>query len=244
MKRVKLAALLLGFVSITSIQAQRNPNNPNDRTGEQHNYLLDAFFKDQTRESIGNTLTMETLINFLCGKQREVECSIIRQSLGGQLFRDVKGKSLLESEAYFIEKGYVTARHGYYIQLINDIIEEHLQDDYMVCYKAFLLIEDQLMNDPDLSSTEKSNLLYASSVARYSAKFWKDVETGVLRYPSIGNPGGDLPCCSWLKSISTSDVKGAVAGGLVSGGPGSVVSGAGSSIGSAVTSLWHSFWND
>jgi hypothetical protein len=117
-----------------------------------------------------------------------------------------------------------------------------MQEEYIVCYKAFLNLEDQLVNDPQLSQSEKSNLLYATSVARYSTKFWKDVSTGVLRYPAIGNPGGDFPCCSVFASLGKSDVKGAVAGGVAAGAAGAVAGGAASSIGSAVTTFWNSLF--
>ena len=242
MKFIKLVAFVVCFFFIHGIHAQRNPNNPYDGIGEQHNFALDAFLTDYSKESIGGQLTIETLVNYLCKKIGSVDCNTIRQALGSQLFTDIKGKSLVESEGIFIERGYFTARHGYFIQQINDIIEEHIQEDYQVCYKAFLSLEDQLMNDPQLSQYEKSSLLYAGAIGRYSTKFWKDIESGVARYPSIGNPGGELACCGWLKGLCQSDVKGAVSGGTVAGPPGALISGAGSSMSSAATSFWHSLW--
>ena len=223
-------------------RAQRNPNNPYDRIGEQHNFALDAFFTEQSKESIKGQLSIETLTNFLCSKLKEVDCNSIRQVLGTSLYSDIKGKSLTESETILIGGGYVTARHGYYVQQINDIIEQHIQEDYSVCYKEILTLEDQVMNDPQLAEAEKSNLLYAASVARYSTKFWKDVFSGIVRYPSLGNPGTDKANASPLPEMSKSDVKGAVSGGAVGGGPGALVGGVGSSIGSAIESFWNSIW--
>ena len=234
--------LICCFIVINTTNAQRNPNNPYDIIGEQHNTALDLFFTEQTSQTIGRQLTIETLVGYLCNKLTVIDCKSIRQSLGGQLFLDIKDKSLMESESMLIEHGYVSARHGFYVQQINDIIEQHMQEEYSICYRAILVLEDQLVNDPQLSSYEKTNLLYSTSVARYSTKFWKDVQSGIVRYPSIASQVGNLLCCSWVSTMGRSDVKGAVAGGVAAGGAGAVAGGAGASIGSAVSSFWNSIF--
>ena len=237
-------ALLLCFSIINGkIHAQRNPTNAFDQTGEQHNIALDAFFTDQTRESIGDQLTRDFLINYFCKKFPAIDCNVIKQSLGSQLYTDTKGKSLTETEAILIERSIVSDRHGYYVQRIDDILEQHFAEDYAICYKELLTLEDEMMNDPLLSQADRSNLLNATSVARYSTKFWKDVSAGVLKYPSIVNEVGQLSCCSLLSSIAKSDVQGAIVGGVVGGPYGAVAGGAGTSIGSAVSHFWHSLFD-
>ena len=223
--------------------AQRNPNNQFDLTGEQHNIVLDAFFTDQTRDIIGDNLTTTFLINYICKKFPAIDCNSVRQSLGSQLFSDTKGKSLLETEAILIERSIVSDRHSYYVQRINDILDQHFAEDYNVCYKEILTLEDEMANDSQLSQTDKSNLYYATSVARYSVKFWKDVSAGVLRYPSIVNEVGQLSCCSILSGIAKSDITGAIVGGVIGGPGGAVAGGAGSSVGAAVSHFWHSLFN-
>lgn len=243
MKLIKLVALCTSLFLATQSHAQRNPNNPFDRIGEQHNYILDAFFTDQSHETIGDVITTQTIADYMCSKFRDVDCNTIKQALNNELFRTLKGKTLIESEGFLQDKGYVTARHAFYVQQINDIIENHLQEDYIVCFKAFLELEDQLAIDPQISQAEKNYLYYATSIARYSTKFWKDVETGVARYPSIGNPGGQLPCCSWLKALANADVQGSVTGGVAGGSVGALAAGSCSSIASGASSIWHSLWN-
>ena len=254
-KLIFLFTLSLFFNSRS--HAQRNPNNPYDRVGELHNYLLDAFFTEQTKESVAGRWSQETLSDYVCRKIPDINCPFVHQVMSDKLITEIKDKTLLQSESIFLDHGFVHARHEYYVQQINDIIESHFEEEYLVSYKSVLRLEDQLVNDPDLTPSEIINLLCSSSVARYSIKFWKDVAGGLARYPSIANDMTNLACCSWLKNISQADVRGAIAGGIVGGtagssgggigglpasGGGSVIAGGCSSIASGVASLWHCFF--
>ena len=254
MKLTKFVLLLACcFLFHPGANAQRNPNNPYDKVGELHNYLLDAFFNEQTQESIAGRWSQQMLADYICRKLPELNCPFVHEVMGDKLMSEIKDKTLLESETFFLDRGFVHARHEYYIQQINAIIEDHFEEDYGICYKALLNLEDQLVNDPDLTPSEIINILCSSSVARYSIKFWKDISIGNTRYPSIANDMTNLGCCSWVKRLSQSDVRGAVGGAIIgagsgggvsipAGGAGALVGGSSSSIISGVTSLWNALF--
>ena len=245
------------FLCDKGVNAQRNPNNPFDRVGEMHNYLLDAFFTEQTRESVSGIWTMQTLGNFICKKFPDMDCKSVHQIINDKLYMEVRDKTLMECESILLGRGLVHARHGYYIDQINDIIENHFDEDYNVSYKAFLTIEDKLINDPDLSPSEVINLLCSCAVGRYSIKFWKDIGAGLGRYPSISSDITNLTCCAWLRNLGNHDTRGAVAGaiigassgsgggatGLAGAGVGALVGGGAASISSGVSSIWQAIFN-
>ena len=230
--------------------AQQNPNNPYDRIGQMHNYLLNAFFTEETKAAVVGQWTQQTLNDYMCKKFPELDCKFINQVMNDKLMSAVKGKTLMESETILLGLGLVHPRHGYYIQQINDLIENHFGEDYSVCYRAFLLLEDQIIIDPDLSPSEIINLLCSSSIGRYSVKFWQDVTGGIVRYPSIGSDITNFPT-SGGSNVGKDDVKGAVTGvvaGAAGGGgagslpaavAGGLVGGAAASVVSAVSSIWH-----
>lgn len=229
-----------------------NPENPFDSVGIKHNWYLQKFFSTDNINQIkkgyeeGNVTKDNCLKRFF-----DNVCKPWSPFCGGtppynpfpdqELFRQrlaiVAEKSGQKSA---INPSVITALNQLDL-LFEESTKQEISQDLL---KKVILFEQQVIKDASLSESEKTIVLCASSVARYTMVFWRDFYSGKI--PGLIPIGGIKGAAKEGGGYGHADIAGAVDGaivGAVTGEgvgavPGAVVGAAAASIGEAIADLW------
>ncbi len=163
---------MFGFVG----SAQENSKNQYDYAGKLHNDILTQVLKTK---GTGNLSVNEVcnLVDKFGGSNSEY------QELTGSSYETIDSKEvsvlLEDSSSNFdnvINKSSISNNaKNQIISLRNYILSiEKTNDSYSDVYNYIVKFEDSILNNKELSTEDKKNILSLSSTARYSAYFWNN----------------------------------------------------------------------
>ena len=213
-----------GYCGPETITIIKNTNNPFDYVGGEHNtgvaYILTALGGPSTNDSLllhADIGYMQTL-GFTTAQVDSVYN--LGVSLGYFPFSKIPELDSLGNLMF--SQGQISSTDNSYIQQIYSIASQYLQvsvdsadfstdsTNYIAFANSMISLESAINNNSNLTSADKTGLLSACSVGRYSASYWANYYLN-----SSGGGGGaartmfKLP--KWLQVVIT-DVAGAVVG--------------------------------
>ena len=205
----------------TQISVITNPNNPDDSAGARHNQAVNSVMGEVSSESSTAEIIQYTL-NYLIAFNYDT--SELRSEYNYTVSNGTFGYTAVDSLAnkmYGIGEISNTAKN-YMLDLsslLNNIISENDPNDsiYIVFADDAIGYEGTINADNSLSLNEKTMLLSAFSVARYSAAYWGNY---IQNNSSDGQTSSNLtqaqPLVSFLKKfwekIAAADAGGAITG--------------------------------
>jgi hypothetical protein len=236
------ATLLLALLACfsTTTKAQGNPANPFDEAGARHNAVLASFFNEYSKERLAaEQMSEKALCEYVCAQVPIPNCDLLQQVRAGELGQATKNMGLAEVGAYLHAKGLVGRQFTTYTAKIDRCIGQQIGVGYDALYNAIVTVEANIQLDAALKPAERTALLLAASVARYSGKFWTDLRSGTTSYAGLSNiTATDESTGDVVKADAAGAVVGAVAGSVT--GPGVVVVSVGTA---AVSSTAKAIWN-
>jgi hypothetical protein len=248
--------ITIAFSLSTKAQSPEPPvtgNNPYDYVGSYHNMLLDSFFTEYNEVRARNEkLSADDLKNYIIQKANINPASIVDEIFSHTIFQNTQTTTFTELPNKLEQMHVISVKCGEYLRSLDASIENDLETSYDAFNNSAIQLENGILQDKQLTESEKGILLSSAATARYSAYFWKEVAESMDTKEKGGNVPARLP--AWLRSILRADASGAASGavvGAIVGGtatlgtltvPGWIVggltAGAGSSVTNAVQQLW------
>ncbi len=220
-KLLFFAVVLLSFFSFsTRVNAQANPANPYDEMGARHNAAMATFLNEYSEKRlVEEGMDEDGVYDYMCIRVAAQNCDFQKQIRKTQVFTATADMSLTQTAAYLQAKGLVTAAFTDYVNRIDRCVSLSVSGSYSAAHAALVAIESELSTNKQVKEIEKVELLSACAIARYSAKFWTDISTGVTSYASTS--AGTVRAAG--DGIIKEDVAGAIKGAV------------GSAVGAALT---------
>lgn len=224
MKKVlfNLSMLFIMLVSLNvNAQTPNNKANQFDYAGRIHNEVLEKYIsehgdKSHNANEICQIIESYALQNSELVKMGEtdVDCSLVKQGVAdfSNQFRNVIKSSKLSTNA--------KAKAQELIDYMFFLAFKEANTEYSEFYNFIVKYENEIINSSSFSSKDKKMLLHGSSIARYSALFWKEHFNEIVFKTSKN----DLKTSSFVKKkwwqwaiIGVSDVAGGILGTIGTG---------------------------
>lgn len=217
MKAKIIYGVLLFCLSLTGkIQAQGNTANPYDEVGAQHNAVLARFFTEYSKDRVvKEQMGQRALCQYVCAVLQANNCDVAQALATNATVQATQGMAPTEAAAYLQAKGFVGGLFTDYVVKLDRSLSQYVGTSYGPLHNAVVGIEGQILADTKLNENERKTLLLTSSVARHSARFWKNLNEGQTSYASIG-PNAVSIAKDSINEIIRYDLMGAMLGGMLS----------------------------
>ncbi|MGH2642876.1 MAG: hypothetical protein ACRDE2_02915 [Chitinophagaceae bacterium] len=207
---------------LDTIAVITNPNNPYDYAGADHNTALNAIYLNVNPSIPNIDSVIETQAKNYAVTNWGTNADSIQVA-----YASVKQQwnvppatfPLLDSLGNDLyNMGQISNQENNYIQQISSTASQWLnvdtltQEEYTNFAFNLISIESQIKNDTSLVSNEKSTLLIACSIARYSAEYWGNY----INEHSSSSPSNSVQPQLWkllakVLTYTVVDLEGAVA---------------------------------
>ncbi|MEQ9262890.1 MAG: hypothetical protein RLP14_07015 [Owenweeksia sp.] len=226
--------------SMTDLWPQAaNPSNPTDDNllGVYHNHGLIHFAEQRAAYSTDAEWFREVYahnLDFLCNPDDPNYCPEMTEAELSDLVQQARTdfNSVIADKPANVQ-GYVDA--------ILTTFDDHTAGSYDGFKNDIMAIEAAVVDDPDMSQSDRNMLLNASQVARYSGFYWSEqVNNGMSNWQDTD---ADVAAAIDWGDVAKADVKGAVAGffgGLFGGNP--LGGAAGGALGASAAELIDQVW--
>lgn len=207
--------LALSYFAI-SAKAQGNPANPYDETGALHNAVLARFFTDYSKERVvKEKMDEQGLCQYVCKVIPVSNCGVAYAISNDATVQVLRSMAPVEMAHYLQDKGFVSGSFTAYVEKINGCIGQQAGTSYAVLHSAISNVESLVLADAGLKAEERKLLLLTSSIARYSAKFWMDLNEGQTTYAGLGQAAVSI-AKDTINEIIRFDLAGTLIGGYLS----------------------------
>lgn len=151
-----------------------NPSNPFDSVGIHHNLGLDYVFAQNSHPTIEQVVSLSNAYTMKVygGREPSLSASLPTEESIRTLLRDATDRfsSMIDHTNY---SANCKAQLKQLIALVTDTTSANCSE-YCHIKANIVAFETDVLNSTSISQTEKNQILYVSSVARYSAFRWSE----------------------------------------------------------------------
>ena len=215
-----------------TINVIKNPNNPYDYIGSEHNSGVSYVLNELGGPSTNNSLILNADISYmqtLGYTSAEVDTAYNQGvRLGYFPFTNVPELDSAGNRMY--SQGKISATANNYVQQIYTLAVNNLNQNvdsvpystisssYTTFSNGLISLESSIENNANLTSTEKIGLLSSCSIGRYSASYWANY---IINEGSGGGSGSSVYLVAkpkhgfwyWFRAV-VCDVCGGIVGSL------------------------------
>jgi hypothetical protein len=176
-------------------------NNPYENIGSYHNVLLDSFFSNYNEvKARKENLSRDEIKNFIIQKASVNPSGFVDKIFDHPIFKSAQTTTLTNLPNTLEQMQVISVRCGNYLRTLDAAIDNDLETSFDAFNSSTIQLENNVLQDQQLTEAEKGVLFSAAATARHSSYFWKEyAETmeAKAKGSSITPEIGYIGRCEW-----------------------------------------------